>query len=196
MDGVNKIAIEDGVEELPPDTPKTETKLKLHLACGSEKREGFVNVDMRETKATDRVVDLQKMPWPWETDSIEEIECKDYLPCLTPQKRIAFMEEAWRVLKPGGKMILAVPGRGSNRSLADPTFVWPPIVEDYFYWFSKEWREAQGHSHYPIKSNFHWGYGFGLDDEWTARNEEAQRFALKFYRNVAHSLIVTLTKLP
>ncbi len=176
--------------------PVVEAKaLKLHLACGADRRDGFLNVDFRKTSATDEVVDLQKTPWPWADDSVDVIECKDYLPCLTPQKRVAFMNEAWRVLRKDGQMTIAVPGRGTNRSMMDPTFVWPPVVEDWFYFFSREWREANGFSHYPITADFHWSYGFVLDDEWVPRNEEAQRHAIKHFRNVTHGLIVTMTKL-
>ena len=169
--------------------------VKLHLACGDDHREGYVNVDIRDTKATDILQDLQKTPWPWADGEVEEIQCKDYLNCLTPQRRIAFLNEAYRVLKPQGVMAIAVPGRHSNRSMADPSFIWPPVVEDYFYFANKEWREANGFSHYPFTCDFHWSYGFGLDDEWAPRNEEAQRFAIKFHTNVAHSMIVTLVAL-
>lgn len=173
---------------------KIQTPIRLHLGCGDDRRDGMVNVDCRKTKATDRVVDLRK-PWPWQPDTIDGIESKDLLPCLTPAERMHFMNEAWRVLKVGAQMSLQVPGRGSDFESRDPTYLWPPISEQSFYFYTKDWREKSGYGHYPITADFHWGYGFVLDSDLEPRNEETQRHAIKTQRNAVVALIVTLTKL-
>jgi len=54
-------------------------ELKLDLACGDNKREGFKGIDVVETSSTDYVVDLQVFPWPIESESAEEVNCSHYL---------------------------------------------------------------------------------------------------------------------
>ncbi len=52
---------------------------KLDLACGNNKKEGFVGIDISNTDSADYVVNLQKFPWPIESDSAEEIYCGHYI---------------------------------------------------------------------------------------------------------------------
>lgn len=54
-------------------------ELKLDLACGQIKKEGFFGIDIVKTEAADAVVDLQKYPWPIESDSAEEVHCAHYI---------------------------------------------------------------------------------------------------------------------
>ena len=46
--------------------------MKLHLGCGDEYREGWVNVDHLSPLADERV-DLSVFPWPWEDNVADEI---------------------------------------------------------------------------------------------------------------------------
>jgi len=43
--------------------------MKLNLGCGYHKRSGFLNVDVRSECLPDMTVDLERTPWPWESDS-------------------------------------------------------------------------------------------------------------------------------
>lgn len=52
---------------------------RLDLACGDSKREGFKGVDIVATGSADYVFDLQKYPWPIESNSVEEINCSHYI---------------------------------------------------------------------------------------------------------------------
>src|SRR4030043_1729163 len=36
--------------------------MKLHLGCGNNHKDGFVNIDWRKTGATDIVCDIRKLP--------------------------------------------------------------------------------------------------------------------------------------
>jgi len=38
--------------------------LKLHLGCGNRHFDGYVNIDLRKTRATDLVCDIRKLPYP------------------------------------------------------------------------------------------------------------------------------------
>ncbi|MCA9333608.1 hypothetical protein KC963_01015, partial [Candidatus Saccharibacteria bacterium] len=73
-----------------PATPKKPTKakatrakqapLKLSLACGDHKPDGFKGVDIIKTASADYKVDLLKFPWkPFKNNSVDEIECSNFV---------------------------------------------------------------------------------------------------------------------
>ena len=53
--------------------------MKLNLGCGTNKLEGFVNVDVEPASEPDMVVDLDILPWPFEDSSAEEIQLNHVL---------------------------------------------------------------------------------------------------------------------
>ncbi len=168
--------------------------IKLHLACGNEKLDGFTNVDLPGAKAADSFVDLTAYPWPWADASVDEIRCKDYLQTLHGDERLRFLDECWRVLALGKQLTLWVPGEGAGRAFGDPLWPWPPVGEHFFYFADRPWREANGHAD-RAKCHFHWAPSFMPDEEIVVRNEEFVREAIKFKRNSFHTLMVVLTKL-
>lgn len=98
--------------------------MKLHLGCGNTRKDGFENVDYRETPATDTVVDLNEYPWPWPDNSVTEIVAEhvfEHLECVESALR-----ECARVLVSGGRLRVAWPIGMNER--ADPdhkhTWVW------------------------------------------------------------------------
>lgn len=174
--------------------PPAEGPFRLFLGRAVPKPEGMVVLARSVGETIDRVVDLAKPNWPIADGVVYQIATADQLLLLTGPERIVFMDECWRVLEIGSQMAIQLPGGSSNGACTNPFYQWPPIFEDSFYYFSREWREKTG-CPYDIKSNFHWGYGFILDDELVPRNSEYQRVAAKTQRNSIHQLHVTLTKL-
>ena len=51
----------------------TINKVKLNLGCGSKKLEGYINIDKYDTYKPDIIHDLEKFPYPFEDNSINEI---------------------------------------------------------------------------------------------------------------------------
>lgn len=168
--------------------------VKLDLGCGANKKEGFLGVDISADCGADIVHDLRVYPWPFEDGSVEEIHCSHFLEHLTGTERIPFMDEVWRVLAPEAKATFITPDADSHRAIQDPTHMWPPVCPESYLYFNKEWRDVNKLSHYNIKANFDFGYGYSLDPDVAVRNAEFQQFALKHYRNHSADLIVTLTK--
>lgn len=84
--------------------------MKLHLGCGSNYLEGYVNVDnLSECPGAkvDKKVDLDKYPWPFKTNSADEILMNHVLEHVkTPDKAL---REIGRVLRNGGIFRLNVP---------------------------------------------------------------------------------------
>ncbi len=119
--------------------------MKLNLGCGQNKLPGYVNVDRYETFAPDRVCDLEAFPWPFADGSADEIVMNHVLEHLGAQTEtfLGVMKELYRVLKPGGRLDIAVPHPRSDAYLGDPTHV-RPITPTVLSLFSKrnarEWQ--------------------------------------------------------
>jgi SAM-dependent methyltransferase len=163
--------------------------VKLDLACGQNKKEGFKGVDTWE--GADIVHDLNVYPYPFENDSVDEIYCSHYVEHVADL--IQFMDECYRIMKVGASMTVIAPYYSSVRAWQDPTHV-RPISEASFFYYNKGWRESQKLDHYPIKSDFDFTYGYAFAHEWQNRSEEAKQFAVKHYLNVITDIQVSLKK--
>lgn len=123
--------------------------LKLNLGCSDAHVPGFLNVDLCEP--ADVIADLSK-PWPWHTSSVDAITAHDIFEHL-PSK-LHSMNEAYRVLKPGGILDLWVPTTDGRGAFQDPTHVsfWTP--NDLFYWCENfaEWQRFR--KPYGIKAHY------------------------------------------
>lgn len=74
--------------------------VQLDLGCGRGKPPGFIGVDMYPHPLVDVVYDLNKMPWPWENESVDAIRFSRSL--IHFEDIEAALCEVVRVLKPGG----------------------------------------------------------------------------------------------
>ncbi len=108
--------------------------------------EDWLNVDHHELPGIGEVTDLFSYPWlrssnglPWETDSITEIWAShivEHIPhdaalneyATDPLKQSAITDgwfawfyEAWRILRPGGKLHLVIPFGASRAGMIDPS---------------------------------------------------------------------------
>ena len=85
----------------------------LHIGCGGDYREGFINTDKethsrqgREYKL-DAVMELSKT-WEFEDNSIDGITSMGVLQQLHWRELVIAFRESFRVLKPGGVMRMGV----------------------------------------------------------------------------------------
>jgi predicted SAM-dependent methyltransferase len=85
-----------------PDRP-----LRLHLGCGSQRFEGFINIDLKPTSATDYVAHIGKLPCP--TDSVDRIETYHVIEHIPHPEAPDTLREWYRVLMPGGTLIIECP---------------------------------------------------------------------------------------
>lgn len=93
---------------------------RLHLGCGHIRLPNFINVDILALPAVDQVVDLQITPWPWDDNCCEEIIANHLIEHLSTGL-LPFMDESWRVLRPGGTIYLEVPDAADlDLAWADP----------------------------------------------------------------------------
>jgi hypothetical protein len=147
------------------------TPLRLDLGSGKHVRQGFDGVDFFTPHAKYQT-NLMKFPWPWADNSVDELySCHflEHLPMLyvgptgeyahvpeTPEHRdllLRFMDECWRIMKPGAIFTVLVPGGRSNRGFQDPTHRRFFVAETFLY-FNAEWRKRQDMDHYLGACNF------------------------------------------
>ena len=81
--------------------------LRLHLGCGTKHFDGYINVDLWITDATDVICDITRLPWP--DNSAEVIESYHVIEHISHRKIEHTLSEWCRVLKPGGILILECP---------------------------------------------------------------------------------------
>jgi len=178
-------------------------ELKLDLACGNSKKEGFKGIDIAKTDSTDYVFDLTKYPWPIESDSVEEINCSHYVehiphdinnPNDSRDGLIQFMDEIYRILKPKGKVSIQVPYLTSVRAFQDPTHR-RFICKESFQYFNQEWLKAWNLEHYNIKSNFDVTYSYFITNELVLKSKEIREHAFNKEWNAIDDLLVDLIKI-
>jgi len=81
---------------------------KVNLGCGSYPLEGYINVDIRESVKPDVVADILK-GLPFETDSIDEVSCSEFLEHFTPKQVTEVIREIARILKTNGVFEFGLP---------------------------------------------------------------------------------------
>jgi hypothetical protein len=166
--------------------------LKLDIGCGQNPKEGFDGVDLWE--GAKYSFDVRVAPWPFADQSVGEVYSNQFLEHLTGLERMPFMDELWRVMAVDAKATIVTPYWSSTRSIQDPTHAWPPVCEASYLYFNKKWREDNKLSHYPIKCDFDFGYGYNLHPDLTIKNGEYRDFAVKNYVNSVMDLQVVLTR--
>lgn len=80
---------------------------KLNLGCGDKIMEGYINIDKVQGKGV-LVYDLNKIPYPFKNDSIDEVYASHILEHLDLPVNL-FLNELKRILKDKGIVIVRVP---------------------------------------------------------------------------------------
>lgn len=164
---------------------------RVDLACGQNKTPNFFGVDIVKTKEVDLVWDLEKYPWPFPDNCVDEAVCNHYIEHT--KDIMKFMNEVYRILVPGAKITIRAPYYNSMRAWQDPTHT-RAISEATFLYYNKEWRKQNKLDHYPIKCDFDFSFGYDFTPDWAMRSEEARAFAVRHYTNVVSDIQVILTK--
>jgi SAM-dependent methyltransferase len=78
--------------------------IKLNLGCGRKPKKGYINVDKVKVEGVDKVHDLNKFPYPFKDNSVDEVYSREALNHLDNFTKV--MEEIYRILKPNGKAVI------------------------------------------------------------------------------------------
>jgi SAM-dependent methyltransferase len=174
--------------------------VRLDFGCGQHKREGFEGVDQSDFPGVDHVLDLTVFPYPWADESVDEAHCSHFLEHLPSLTRVGFVNELYRILKPGASCAIVVPHWASGRAYGDPTHQWPPVCEMWFFYLNQAWRDSNA-PHTDVARlaggfacDFDFQCGYAVHPQLTVRAQEFQQFAMTFYKEAAQDIVGTLTK--
>jgi len=109
----------------------------LNLGCGQKPRPDAVNVDRVAMPGVDVVHDLDSHPWPWHPETATEVHALHIFEHVADP--IGFMEQAHRVLIPGGLLHIEVPHWQSRNAYTDPTHRRFCTEETFRYWVPGNW---------------------------------------------------------
>lgn len=166
--------------------------MKLDIGCGQHKKPGFVGMDISQYVGADYVHDWEIYPWPFADISVEEINATHVLEHT--KDLMKFMNECYRILKPGATMFVACPYYTSVGCWQDPTHT-RGISEKTFMYFNKSIRTQWGLDHYPITADFDCRYTHMIEDDWYQnKTPEEIQFGVQHYFNVCKAIHATLTK--
>src|SRR3954470_3552305 len=85
----------------PPGPP-----LRLHIGCGPQHLDGWVNVDLHPGPGVDRALDVRDgLPFT----GAEVVYAEHFLEHLTLDEGLAFLRDSHRALAPGGVLRLSTP---------------------------------------------------------------------------------------
>src|SRR5579872_2405894 len=123
--------------------------VRLDLGSGKKPADGFRGVDCA-TFPFVLNVDLLKFPWPWASDSVDEVRCSHFFEHVPGKLRGMWMDELWRVMKVGAMATIIVPAWNSPGAVQDYTHEWPPVCQESFVYFNRDARRLMQLEHYGL----------------------------------------------
>jgi len=82
---------------------------KLNLGCGSNKLEGFINIDAEKSCKPDLIWDFATKSLPYRSNSIDEIVLFHCIEHIKKSLHYPLILEFWRLLKPKGRLLISYP---------------------------------------------------------------------------------------
>ena len=122
--------------------------MKLNLGCGFNKPEGFIHVDMFEDCQPDIVHNLETFPYPFASDSVDEILFNHSLEHIGQQSSVflKIMQEIYRVCRDDSIIRINVPHPRHDNFISDPTHVriiTPMTLMLFDFELNKLWKEKK-----------------------------------------------------
>lgn len=96
----------------------------VDIGCGGNKQgKDWFGIDYRSLPGVDLVQDLEKFPWVIPSESFDIAVASHVVEHIQPTHGIfiSWMNEVWRILKPGGEFMISAPYAGSIGMFRDPT---------------------------------------------------------------------------
>ncbi|WP_445636405.1 Methyltransferase domain-containing protein [Nostoc sp. DSM 114161] len=131
----------------------TDNKNKLHLGCGRQILDGYVNVDIYPSLGVDLVCDINE-GLPFEDNSFIEALAVDFMEHIQQTRVIHVMNEVYRVLKPGGIFKIHVPEAPGISAYQDPTHISFWNEESFTYYIDRHRRRETYGIYYGVVAQF------------------------------------------
>lgn len=162
--------------------------MKLHIGCGRDPKDGWINLDIAPGKGVDLVADLDHDTLPIDDESVDEILGIHVIEHLARPMHV--MSELYRIAKPDARLTLACPYGSSDDAWEDPTHVRPYFVGSWSVFAQPyHWRADYGyHADWQATD-----ISIHLDHRvWSEGDAEQALAALMTQRNVAIQQVVEL----
>ena len=165
--------------------------MKLHLGCGRNVLEGWVNLDTVALPGVDVVFDLEtcaRTPLPFADDSVDEVLANHVIEHIAHP--LPLMQELHRVARAGATAVFAVPYGSSDDAYEDPTHVRRYFLNSFSYFSQPAYWRAD--------------YGFRGDwatrkvtlvvdgDRYTHKSPDEILAAVRAERNVVKEMVVEM----
>src|SRR5207247_2730434 len=115
----------------------------IDIGCGTKKLDGAFGLDRRKERGVDVICDFEHAV-PLKTNAIDVVYMSHIMEHI--KDLIPFMEEVYRVCRPGAEIRVIVPYYTSRGAFRDPTHV-RFIAEDTFQYFEPP-------TNYGVMTNF------------------------------------------
>jgi len=128
------VSVSDGVLTMDR-LPGQYVGLRLDIGCGANKSFGWFGIDIQPLPGVDLVHNLTSYPWPLPDECALAAMASHVVEHIPPHDFIFvnFMNEVWRVLKPGAEFAIVTPHGWSEGYLQDPTHCNPCSERTWFY---------------------------------------------------------------
>jgi len=179
---------------MPLDRPPASAGPRLNLGCGTDTREGWINLDSSDQiPGVDVVHDLEVRPFPFADSAVAFILAQDVLEHLTDA--VATLRELHRILRAGGRVRIRVPHFTSRNNFIDPTHYRQFSIEwfDFFVAGTQRKRERPyyfdftfssiAYEHITFETTFRWQFYNPLVD-WLVNGSRRSRqcYETTFFR--------------
>jgi SAM-dependent methyltransferase len=111
----------------------------LDVGCGNNKVGGAIGIDRVALPGVDVVHDLNSFPYPFDSNSFDEIRLIHVIEHLDSIIRV--MEEIHRIVRPGGRVTIITPHYSDFQSWNDPTHKWH-LTTFSFRYFEPGWESS------------------------------------------------------
>lgn len=110
--------------------------IRLDIGCGAKCQPGFVGMDRQSLPGVEIVWDWNNYPWPLPDETVLTAIASHVVEHVNPVDGafLRWMDELWRICRPGAQVALAYPHGSSQRFLQDPTHC-NALNENSFWYF-------------------------------------------------------------
>lgn len=118
--------------------------MKLNIGCGRDYRQGWINIDISKDVEAEFHTDIRISALPVDDEKAELVYISGVLEQIGSNDELIFvMNQCWRVLKPGGQIVIVVPNAKHAIAHRDPMDIRKFTIPTFNYFIDgmQEYRD-------------------------------------------------------